>query len=284
VTRCNGCERVRRHDLTVTAMTPDDLVDEIPALYRFARVLVRDEHLAADLTQDTLMRAIERSHQYRSDAPLGAWLKRILRNLATDRARRSAREILVDDVEASWNDDEFTVDPASVVANAATRDELEDALARLPFILRCAVLLHDTEGWTMREIADLEQIGLPAAKQRLRRGRMALVSALAGGAERRHALDGVPMRCWDARQHISEYLDGTLDADRAHLIETHLERCPTCPPLYAALVGVHDAVGTLRDADSVVPPAVAQRLSHVVTSTTLASTHTRHHAPEGSTS
>ena len=70
-------------------MTPDDLVAEIPALYRFARVLVRDEHLAADLTQDTLMRAIERSHQYRNDAPLGAWLKRILRNLATDRARRS---------------------------------------------------------------------------------------------------------------------------------------------------------------------------------------------------
>jgi RNA polymerase sigma-70 factor (ECF subfamily) len=251
-------------------MRPDDLVDEIPMLYRFALVLVRDEHLAADLTQDTLIRAIERSHQYRSDAPLGAWLKRILRNLATDRARRSAHEILVDDVEASWRDDEYTVDPASVVANAATREELEDALARLPFILRSTVLLHDTEGWTMQEIATLEQIGLPAAKQRLRRGRMALVSALAAGAERRHALEGVPMRCWDARQHVSDYLDGTLEPDTAHMIEAHLERCPTCPPLYAALVGVHDAVGTLRDTDSVVPPAVARRLTQFVSTSSLA--------------
>ena len=57
------------HHVEMVAMTPDDLVAEIPELYRFARALVRDEHLAADLTQDTLMRAIERSHQYRNDAP-----------------------------------------------------------------------------------------------------------------------------------------------------------------------------------------------------------------------
>jgi len=129
------------------------------------------------------------------------------------------------------------------------------------------VLLHDVEDWTVQEIADLDQIGLPAAKQRLRRGRMALVSALATGAERRHALKGVPMRCWDARQHVSDYLDGTLPAETARTVEAHLETCPTCPPLYAALVGVHDAVGELRDADSVVPPGVAERLSRLVTAT-----------------
>lgn len=248
-------------------MSPDDLVGEIADLYRFARALVRNEHLAADLTQDTLVRAIERSHQYRNDAPLGAWLKRILRNLATDRARRSEHEVTVDDVETSWHDDDYTVDPAMVVDQAATRDELEDALTRLPFIYRSTVVLHDVEGWTMHEIADLDGIGLPAAKQRLRRGRMALVTSLSAGAARRHALKGVPMRCWDARQHVSEYLDGALDANTARTIEAHLETCPTCPPLYAALVGVHDAVGALRDTNAVVPPHVAERLAQVVTST-----------------
>jgi RNA polymerase sigma-70 factor (ECF subfamily) len=251
----------------VDALTEDDLVAEIPALYRFARALVRDDNVAADLTQDTLLRAIERRDQYRNDAPLGGWLKRILRNLAIDRARRYDREVIVDEIEARWRDDEYAVDPVNVVERAATRDELEDALARLPFIYRSTVLLHDVEGWTVQEIADLDQIGLPAAKQRLRRGRMALVSALATGAERRHALKGVPMRCWDARQHVSDYLDGTLPAETARTVEAHLETCPTCPPLYAALVGVHDAVGELRDADSVVPPGVAERLSRLVTVT-----------------
>lgn len=75
------------------------------------------------------------------------------------------------------------------------------------------------------------------------------------------------MRCWDARQHVSDYLDGALDAGTARTVEAHLESCPTCPPLYAALVGVHDAVGALRDADAVVPPDVAERLALVVTST-----------------
>lgn len=74
------------------------------------------------------------------------------------------------------------------------------------------------------------------------------------------------MRCWDARQHVSDYLDGVLDTDTARTVEAHLETCPTCPPLYAALVGVHDAVGELRDTDSVIPPAVAERLAHLVTS------------------
>jgi RNA polymerase sigma-70 factor, ECF subfamily len=154
-----------------------------------------------------------------------------------------------------------------VLDRAATLDELEDGLTRLPFIYRSTVLLHDVEGWTVQEIADLEQVGLSAAKQRLRRGRMALVSALAAGPERRHALEGVPMRCWDARQHISDYLDDTLPADTARIVEAHLETCPTCPPLYAALVGVHGAVGDLRDADSVIPPGLAERLSHLVTAT-----------------
>lgn len=247
-------------------MTPDDLVAEIPGLYRFALALVRDPHLASDLTQDTLTRAIERSHQYRGDAPLGAWLKRILRNLATDRARRSERELVVEDADAKWHDDDYTVDPADVIDHAATREELEDALLRLPFAYRSTVLLHDVEGWTVQSIADLDEVGLPAAKQRLRRGRMALVSALASGAERRVALKGVPMRCWDARQHVSDYLDGSLDPAVAAGVESHLERCPTCPPLYAALVGVHDAVGALRDTDAVVPPDVAERLrTHVTT-------------------
>ena len=244
---------------------PTDLAGEAPQLYRFARSLVRDDQLAADLAQDTLVRALERGSQFRGDAPLGAWLRGILRNLAIDRARRSARELPVEEVEGDWQDDAYTVDPQVVVERAATREELEDALVRLPFDYRVAVLLHDVERWKVREIAELEGISLPAAKQRLRRGRMMLVSALAAGAERRAALKGVPMRCWDARRHVSDYLDGALDAPTSALVESHLERCPTCPPLYAALVGVSERLPGLRDPDSVVPPEVEARLLEIAT-------------------
>jgi RNA polymerase sigma-70 factor (ECF subfamily) len=238
----------------------DAIGEHLDALYRFALGLVRDPDLAADLVQDTVVRAIEKGSQYRGDGELLSWLRQVLHNLAMDRARRSRREVVVDDVEALWQADDYTVDPAVVAGRLEDRDAVEDALVRLPFDHRTVVVLHDIEQWRVREIAELQEISLPAAKQRLRRGRMMLVSALAAGAERREQLKGVPMRCWDARQHVSEYLDGVLDADTSATVEAHLATCPTCPPLYAALVDAHQHLAGCRDPDSVIPPALEARL------------------------
>lgn len=244
----------------------DRLADEYPALYRFALSIARDTSRAEDLTHDTLVRAIERRDQFQGDqGKLGAWLRKVLHNLAVDVARRSAREVVVDEIEDKWRDDDYTVDPEAVAFRAQDRSEVEDALARLPFIYRTTVILHDVEGWTVRQVADLQGVGLSATKQRLRRGRMALVTALAEGAERRHLLKGVPMHCWDARQHISDYLDGTLGSQVARIVEAHLETCPTCPPLYAALVETHESMSSLRDPNSVIPPELDSRLREFLT-------------------
>jgi RNA polymerase sigma-70 factor (ECF subfamily) len=243
------------------------LPDELPGLLRFARSLVRDPQRAEDLTQETLVRALERCEQFRGASGLATWLHRIAHNLAVDQGRR-AREVptedLADEVEALWRDDAYTVDAAQVVARAETREELEDALIRLPVPYRAMVVLHDAEGLTVAEVAEIADISLAAAKQRLRRGRMMLVSSLARGAERREVLAGVPLRCWDARSQVSDYLDGLLAASDATRVEAHLGSCPTCPPLYASLVGATDALartsGTWRDTNAVVPPDQAARI------------------------
>ena len=250
----------------------DRLADEVPGLLRYARTLTRDPERAEDLVQETLTRALERGDTFRGESSLRTWLHRVLHNLAVDTGRRD-REVAVGDlsspaddeadvleVERKWSDDAYTVDAAVVVERAETRLELEDALARLPVIYRSAVVLHDAEGLTVREVAAIQDIGLPAAKQRLRRGRMMLVSALALGAERRHALKGVPMRCWDARAKVSDYLDDELPQSDRRVLEQHLASCPTCPPLYAGLVGARAAMGELRDPDTVIPEALARRL------------------------
>lgn len=240
------------------------VTEHLDGLYHYARLLTGDPLLAEDVVQDTVLRALERAQQFRGTSELQTWLHRILHNIVVDRARRSGREVVVEEVEDRWRDDDYTVDQVVVAERAADRAELEDALLRLPDPYRTAVILHDVEGWTVQQIADAVGIGLPAAKQRLRRGRMALVTALATGADRRGALEGTPMRCWDARRLISDYLDHLLDEDRVRTVEAHLQRCPTCPPLYAALVGVQAEVGRLRDSDRVIPAALAQRLGIVL--------------------
>ena len=236
------------------------LVAELPRLVRLATRLVRDADQAEDCAQETIIGAWRRRDQLRDQAALSAWLRRSLVNRVIDRSRVHREELDIDMVEANWRDDSYSVEPDRVLERAELNDELEDALARLPVIYRLPVVLHDVVGWTATEIARAMDAGLPATKQRLRRGRMMLVSALAEGNERRLASLAQPLRCWRARRHVSAYLDNELDAATRSVVEVHLETCPTCPPLYAGLVGVKASLGGLRDPDSVVDDAIAGRI------------------------
>jgi RNA polymerase sigma-70 factor (ECF subfamily) len=242
------------------------IVDELPGLRRYAHALVSDPEQAEDLVQDTVVRAIEKRSTFEARSSMATWLHRIMHNLAVDASRRR-REMATDiaagdgdQIEVLWGDDSYTVDSAAVVERAHQRAALQDALLRIPLIYRSAVVLHDAEGLPMSAVAEIQQIGLPAAKQRLRRGRMMLVTELSGPDPEREQEPAVPMRCWDARKLVSDYMDDELAPRERRLLEMHLEGCPTCPPLYAGLVGVREALGARRDSDEAVPADLADRI------------------------
>jgi RNA polymerase sigma-70 factor, ECF subfamily len=243
----------------------DELVGQLPGLMRYARTLAWDEQRAEDLVSDTVVRALERSSSFDGRSSLATWLHRILHNLAVDQARRR-HELPADlddrageQVDVLWADDRYTVDVAVVTERSESREQVQDALLRLPLIYRSAVALHDMEGLTVAEIAEVQEIGLPAAKQRLRRGRMMLVSELAEPTSPPQTPE-LPLRCWDARSRICDYMDDDLVERDRRLLERHLQACPTCPPLYAGLVGARAALGSRRDTDEAVAPALAARI------------------------
>lgn len=233
---------------------------ETQGLYRYALSIVGDPATAEDLVSDTVVRALEHRGQYRAEASLRTWLHQILYHLSIDRARRRAHEVSVEEVETLWSDDSYSVDPSLVVERAQSAEALREALIHLPQDHRSVVVLHDAEGWPSSEIAKMLDISLSATKQRVRRARMMLVSALAQGEERRLANKGVPLGCWEARQRVSDYLDDELGSEERDLIEAHLAGCVTCPPLYQALVGTTSSLSVLQDPDSVIPPAIAERI------------------------
>ncbi len=236
------------------------LAAELPRLAGVAARLVRDPDQAEDCAQETIVAAWRRRDQLRDPEALRGWLRRSLVNRIIDRSRRHHAELDIDRVEADWQDDAYSVEPERGLERAETREELEDALARLPVMYRVPLVLHDALGWTAPDIAAAMDIGLPAAKARLRRGRMQLVTALAADDGRRRASLAQPMRCWQARRHVSSYLDGELQPSVRSRVESHLAACPTCPPLYASLVGVRATMGSLRDSDGVVDDGVAARI------------------------
>lgn len=71
---------------------------------------------------------------------------------------------------------------------------------------------------------------------------------------------GVPLSCWEAREQVSSYVDGELQAAERAALEAHLARCATCPPLYRSLVAATTSLGALHDPDSVIPSALAERV------------------------
>jgi len=59
----------------------DDIVENVPRLRRYARLLLRDPVSADDLVQDVLERALSRLHLYQPGTNLRAWLFTIMHNL-----------------------------------------------------------------------------------------------------------------------------------------------------------------------------------------------------------
>ncbi len=254
-----GSYRLQEPDPTINS-----LVEEIPALYRYALTLTGDSEKAEWLVGDTISKAWEKIATFRGESSVKTWLHRILHNLAADSFRRGSNEVSVEEIEEQWMDDDYSVDPEKLLESAEEREAIKDSLLRLPFAYRSVVVLHDVEGWRLPEVASSLQITLAAAKQRLRRGRMMMVSALSEASDRREASKGVPLSCWQARSMVSDYIDGDLIGGKRVDLEGHLRLCPTCPPLYASLVGVKASLSNLRDPDSVIPPDVIMRIRHGV--------------------
>jgi RNA polymerase sigma-70 factor (ECF subfamily) len=85
---------------------------------------------------------------FRGDAPFGAWLKRLTANATID-VLRSRQRFSDDDVDALFE--------AMPVPSTEAEDGVDawSLLRRLPARARAVVVLHEVEGYTHRELADL---------------------------------------------------------------------------------------------------------------------------------
>ena len=67
----------------------DIIVAQLPTLRKYARRLTRSAHLAEDLLQDCLARALSRRHLFHSDANIRPWLITVMHNLHVSNCRQS---------------------------------------------------------------------------------------------------------------------------------------------------------------------------------------------------
>lgn len=151
----------------------------IDILYRLAYRLCQSQDDAEDLVQQFLTRLFEKVDQMETLEKPIPWLKRGLYNLYVDNYRRQNREAAV--FSSEEYQDNIAVAPETPQTLANNRDlakKIENALKALNDDQRIVVLLHDSEGYTLEEISEIQQVPVGTLKSRINRARNTLKTLL----------------------------------------------------------------------------------------------------------
>jgi len=139
----------------------------IPALRRFARVLVRHDADADDLVQDCLERALSRLGSVRRQSDLRPWLFSILHSLHISRWRRMKRGL---SLGLGAPQPEDTNAPSPQELHMQMHDAARTLLA-LPEDQRAVLMLVAVEGMDYAVAADILDIPVGTLMSRLGRAR-----------------------------------------------------------------------------------------------------------------
>ncbi len=148
-------------------------LEHIDALYGYAMTLTRDKTEAEDLVQETYLRAVRAANQPAPEGNLKAWLFVVMRNAWLNIARHKQHGLQLfqfegdEPVGGAAND--ASSNPHVVYLRKLERQQIHDAIDKLPDAYREIVVLRDLEGFSYHEIATV--LNCPAGTVMSRLGR-----------------------------------------------------------------------------------------------------------------
>ena len=146
-------------------------------LYRLAYRLTNQRDDAEDLVQEVLLTVYPRLEEMRHIDKLAPWLSRILYRKFVDQYRKQKRSLIdyTDDDQSIYESQTDTsMQPAEHLNNSQTQSMLNLALGKLNEDQRVLIMLHDVEGYTLQEIADMLDTPIGTLKSRINRARTKL--------------------------------------------------------------------------------------------------------------
>jgi RNA polymerase sigma-70 factor (ECF subfamily) len=150
----------------------------IDALYGYAVTLTRDSSQAEDLVQETYLRATSATNQPPLSGNLKAWLFVIMRNAWLNQVRHNQSGPRFVELETNDEADDASGNPHVVYLRKLEREQVRDAIEKLPEAYREIVVLRDIEGFTYQEIAMVLDCPAGTVMSRLGRARAKLRASL----------------------------------------------------------------------------------------------------------
>ena len=136
-----------------------------PRVYAIVKRVAGDDGLAEDWSQEAWVRIFRALGSFRGDARFSTWLYRIAVNSALHgqrwRVRRVRHETPMLETVAGRTSPEPTI----------LRLQLERAMQALPERMRQVLVLHDVEGYTHEDIAELLGVAVGTSKSQLFKAR-----------------------------------------------------------------------------------------------------------------
>ncbi len=158
-------------------------------LYQFAMARIRDEAVAEDLVQETLLAALDGRKSFKGRSAVKTWLSAILKHKIVDYLRHKRREHVLNDMDTatetvdgffhrngSWKirPAKWTLDPSKIYEQHEFMDTLYKCLSELPERLSKAFMLREMEGYSTKEICNALQVSSTNSWVMLYRARMFL--------------------------------------------------------------------------------------------------------------
>jgi len=157
------------------------LIDQIPAMRRYARALTGDAWAADDLVQDTLERACSKWRLWLAGSDLRAWLFTLMHNLYVSQIRRVVRQ---GELARPLDLGELDQEPAAPAAPVESTIDLQRCLLRLPEEQRVVLLLVTLEDLSYAEVARITGVPVGTVMSRLSRARSRLQELMDAPASR----------------------------------------------------------------------------------------------------
>ena len=126
-------------------------------------------------TQETFVRAFAQLDRFRGESALSTWMHRVTISVVSNSMRKvnrfRAREADLDEA--------LTIAETRAEADPDLKEKLHRAIDELPEIYRTTLVMHDVEGYTHEEIANVLGVAEGTCKSRLSVARAQLREKLA---------------------------------------------------------------------------------------------------------
>ena len=148
-----------------------------PILFRVAYRITSNEEAAEDLCQEAFFRLHEKNMVFPSPDEAKYWLIRVVKNAALNYAKRKVRELKA--YQRAFREDTRIAETGeNVLLKKETREEVREALAKLPENLRIVLILKEYGELNYKEIGRALGISEGNVKVRVFRARERLSGLL----------------------------------------------------------------------------------------------------------